>query len=47
MGLNIARQARLNEKMPPDMLVSYRKIYRSFVFMEWYASIESSNNHFN
>ncbi|KIW68790.1 hypothetical protein PV04_04711 [Phialophora macrospora] len=38
MGLNIARQARLNEKMPADLWLPYRKVYRSFVFMECWLS---------
>ncbi|OCT52784.1 hypothetical protein CLCR_09732 [Cladophialophora carrionii] len=40
MGLSIARQARLNGQMPTDLWVPYRKVYRSFVFMEWYAKPE-------
>jgi hypothetical protein len=35
-GLHIARQARSNEdKMPIDLWIPFRKVYRSFVFMEW------------
>ncbi|KAJ9616918.1 hypothetical protein H2200_000638 [Cladophialophora chaetospira] len=39
MGLSIARQARSNvEQMPPELWVPFRKVYRSFVFMECWLS---------